>query len=157
MLTVEARSGLATFQSETITEAWPDAEPLAVAAHDEVGEFQAEPFTPNMPLFLTMERAGLIRCYTMRQVCNLIGFGLFALLPHPYHPAMIVASSYVFYVTPAHRGRQAIRFMDWCDFMLGLDGASAVVRTVRRGLDYSRTLFRLGYHESETQYVRALV
>ena len=156
MLTVEARSGLATFQSETVGEAWPDVQDLACLAHSEVGEFQGEAFTPNIPLFLNMERVGLIRCYTMRQVCNLIGFGLFALLPHPYHPAKIMASSYVFYVMPAHRGRQAIRFMDWCDFMLGLDGAVAVVRTVRHGLDYSRTLKRMGYVESETAYVRRL-
>jgi hypothetical protein len=68
-----------------------------------------------------------------------------------------MASSYVFYVIPEHRGRAALAFLDWTDKALEVDGATAIIRTVRPGLDYSRTLARFGYTRSETAWVKRVV
>ena len=133
---------------------WDEGVTLAHAAQLEVGAFPPEAFDPQKAPFLEMESRGLLRVYTMRLDGRLIGFCMLACAASPWYPSILVPTTFVNYVVPEHRGRLSVRFIRWVDEALRDDGAYGVGRQVRPECDYSRTLSRLGYAESERSYFR---
>lgn len=102
-----------------------------------------------------LEDAGILRLFTIRAT-HLVGYSVFAVLPHPNYPRVVCATQDVTYVVPAHRGIRAVKFMQWCDRQLESEGVHIIVRQVDDRVDYSRTLERLGYQPKERSFLRRL-
>lgn len=141
------------FIAESLATAWDDARPLMESAHAEVGLKTGARFDPNRDLFAVMEKAGSLRAYTMRSdSCELRGFGLFGLSPHPFYPELLAASSFAFYVQPGARF-QSVRFLDWTDEQLVSEGARLIARQVRPNRNYGRLLLSRGYELCESSFI----
>jgi hypothetical protein len=152
----DIQSPVLTFTEESITEIWHDAIPLMVANHNEVGGLPAKHFDPSLSSFQKIEAAGFLRTYAARLGEDLIGYAVFAVLPHITYPSLVMATAHVVYVMPKHRGRRAIRFLRWVKDQLKADGADYWGLQNPVSHDWAGTLRMLGLAPMETFYVGRL-
>lgn len=152
----EPTANTITFQAEPVSQMWYDAIPLMVANHRETGGLPAEYFSPSLSMFQRIEVAGCLRVFTARLDGALIGYGVFALSPHPTYPELTFATAHVVYVDPAHRGRRSIRFLLWMRAELKAEGADYWGLQNSTKHDWSGTLRMLGLEPMETFYVGKL-
>lgn len=145
-----------TFQAEQVGDLWYEAIPLMVANHDEVGGMPREHFSPSLSMFQRIEAAGCLRVYSARLDGNLIGYGVFALGPHPTYPDLNFATAHVVYVDPQHRGRRSLRFLRWMKAELKHEGADYWGLQNHVNHDWSGTLRMLGLEPMETFYLGKL-
>lgn len=145
-----------SFQAEPLADMWYDAIPLMVANHNEVGGLPAQHFSPSLSMFQSIEAVGMLKVYTARLDGNLIGYGVFALAPHPTYPDIKMATAHVVYFDPPHRGRRSLRFLRWMKAQLKDAGADYWGLQNHEKHNWDHTLRHLGLEPMETFYVGKL-
>jgi hypothetical protein len=145
------------FAREGIAGAWSEAWQLIQQNHAETGHLPGSAFGPRLERFVQLEQAGCLRTCTMRLGAGeLVGYAVFVVTEHLDYPGALWATAHVLYVTPEHRGRRAIRFLQWQDATLKQEGIAFIVRQVNPKRDHSRTLERLGYLFAERVFLKEI-
>lgn len=142
-----------SFSATTPAAVWDEVWPLMRLHHAEVGVLSKDDFAPDRSKLDAMDRAGMVRAFTLRIGARLVGYALFLVMSHWHYPGTKWAMQDAMYVLPEHRGLRAIAFMADQDEFLQNDGVDVIVRSVQAKNDYSRTLTRLGYTAMERSYV----
>ena len=143
------------FQRETIGDCIAESIALAKMHHGEInGALRKHSFDPNFDMYLGAERVGLLRLFTMRNDGELVGYSIFTVLRHLYYDALFAKEEYLF-VHPGFRGFSAGKFFLWTEQQVIDEGAEIIGREVS-GVDYSRSLKKLGYVEAERGYIREI-
>lgn len=138
--------------------AWDEARALITKNHEETGALPTSDFAPSFPHYQAMERAGVLRVFTLRArvTRELAGYAIFLVGPHHDYPAVLFATQSVLYVAPAFRGLEALRFMRWQDDVLLEGGMQVIMRSACKRNDYGPVLERMGYKAEETRYIKDL-
>ena len=147
-----------TFERKTIDrEFLGDLLPLLKRHHTEIAADLGIPFNPDFEKYLGMEKAGLLRCFTVRIAGDLVGYAVFFVHQNLHHSTSLWAVQDVLFLEKSLR-RQGIgrEFIDWCDSQLREEGVQMVIHLVRDFADFSPTLKKLGYSRIETAWGRRL-
>jgi len=142
------------FFTESFFDSIEEAKPLMLAHVAEVGRFPPEKFSLYYDIYAAVEKAGLLRCFSVREGNKLVGYATFFITPHVHFSGVIVAIQDSLFIDPTYRGQASVEFLDWCDQQLRADGADAISRHVTIRKDYGKLLKRLGYEPWETNYIR---
>lgn len=144
------------FQREVMTDALIDeALPLVQAHHQEVMPYPDVTVNIDKDKYRAMEQAGCLRCYTVREKGELIGYANFFITDHPHYSHTIQALCDVVYIKPSYRNT-GIQFIRWCDLQLSLEDIQEIHYTVQKRFDYSQLLTRMGYELNSYTFTRQL-
>jgi hypothetical protein len=143
----------ATFQQETLAQAWPDAQALFRLHYEELtfGKERIE-LAPDVGRYEALERDGGLLVFTARDGGALVAYAAFFLMPHAHYRHNLFALNDVFYTDPARRGDRwlGFRFIRWIDERLCADGdIDAIKWHVKVHRDFGPALRRLGYVPEE--------
>jgi len=144
------------FSTASVYDTWDEAVGLMISNQGETGVLTPEEFKPDRVRYEEAESLGLLRLHTMRHDGELVGYALFLIANHLHYKDTKFATVDVLYVSPLHRGINAVSFMQWQDEQLKSDGVQVVFRQVSSKNDYSRTLERMGYAFCERSFIKRI-
>lgn len=125
--------------------------------YQEIARYKDIPLDPDLDVYEGAEAGGMLRCFTMRDCGELVGYALYFVKAHPHYKGSKVATQDVLYVHPAYRkGFAGIRLIRMADERLAAEGVQVVTQHVKTYADFGRVLERLGYEAVETIYMRRL-
>lgn len=163
-----------SFARESLTDAlWNEAFPLLVEHWREVSHFQDIPLDPDRRRYQAFEQAGILRCFTARQLVwqvvreqggfgqneehRLVGYALYIVNTNPHYQSSLQAVQDVLYLAKDQRGRTALKFIDWCDDQLRAEGVQATYQHLKAAHEHGhRALQHLGYVEVDRIYAKRL-
>lgn len=122
----------------------------------EVGQFQEHlPFDPDLDIYKILADAGNIKILAARREDELVGWTLFWISPHQYHPSTKFAISDVTYVIPEHRGTGVLKEMlVKADALLRSIGVEAISWQARADKDFGAALEKQGYEKTTITYAK---
>jgi hypothetical protein len=130
---------------------------MASAHAKEVGIYSDEDFEPNVEHYFTLDRAGVLKTFSMRnEAQELVGYAVYVVTPSQLYPGKIAAQQDLLYVTPAYRGRFAYDFVGWMDEKLRGEQVDYVVRSVTIRADYSKMLQSMKYVNYASTHIKTL-
>lgn len=144
------------FASESIADTWPEGKELILANHRETGALMPAEFNPDPERYFLLEKAGLMRLFTVRANEQLVGYAVFSVTMNLKYTGTLWANEEVLYVAPEHRGRTAVRFIRWTDNELKAADVDFILRDVTPRSGHARTLERMGYTEATRKFLRRL-
>lgn len=112
---------------------------------------------PDFERWLLLERAGALRCFTVRVGGELVGYAGFTFVPDPIYRDHTVAQNVVLYVKPDRRGVTGVRFMQFIERELAAEGAEKICYLVPVGMPHDKTFDGLGYPVAQVQREKVLV
>jgi hypothetical protein len=125
-----------------------------LARHDAEVESIRFALAPDWRLYAALDAAGALAIFTARDGVSLVGYAAFFVVKHPHHLAMrLVQNDILFLERPYRRGRNALRFIEFCEAQLQAR-ADRIAWSVKQGHDWSRLLAHRGYRADEVIYVR---
>ena len=144
----------ATFQQETLAQAWPDAQALFQRHYEELtfGKERIK-LAPDAGRYEALERDGGLLVYTAREDGVLVAYAAFFLMPHAHYRHNLFALNDVFYTDTARRSDPwlGFRFIKFIDAKLTGDAdISAVKWHVKVTRNFGPMLARMGYLPEET-------
>lgn len=144
----------ARFQEEQLADVWQEAAELLKRHEEEVGPLKGDGrLAPNVKAYHEAANSGFFRVYTMRVDAALVGYCVVGVTPHLHYSGLVWAIEDVIYVDREHRGRLAVRFIEWMDALL-LEEVDAITRHSTVAKPWGRTLERLQYRPLGTTYIR---
>lgn len=129
---------------------------LMLAHAAEVGMLGEDDFLPKTQVYRALEEQGSLKVYLAESGGVIVGYQIFHVGAHPHYAGVTIASTDGIYVSPAHRGYEAVRFLAWADERLKEAGAAYVIRGASSKKPLERLFLRLGYAEHERSYIRSL-
>lgn len=139
-----------------IAEHWDAALPLMAANWRETG--CGFDFAPSRDFYVTLQRAGLLFALGGFVDGELQGYTAVALAPHPFNPAVKVASGNPLYVTPQYRGGlMAGRLMLLGEQIAQERGARFAFWHMRSGTRIGDTLGHHGYECVDNVWMKELI
>lgn len=99
----------------------------------------------------------MLKVFVARNESDVVGYCTMFIHQHPHQSNEHHAIQDALYLKPNMRGAGAGEaFVEFIDRHLALEGVATVYRGVTPSFDYSKTLGRLGYKESEVLYERRM-
>lgn len=167
------------FDREPVTGALLDeALPLLRAHWKEVAHYQDIPLKVDYATYLRSDAAGIVRCFTARDVspmaavgihgeipespraqhagAALLGYALFFVRFAPHYADSLQAVQDVVYLDRSIRGGTGFRFLRWCDDQLAEEGVQAVYHHVKVEHNFGPLLERQGYELVDLIYAKRL-
>lgn len=146
-----------TFQTESLSQARPDGEPLLRRHWQEIAHYLDIVYAPRWDVYEVLEKRGDLRIYTARLDSVLIGYCAYAIGYSLHYGASLEASEDVLYLAPEHRkGRIGIKLIRFADELLRADGVQVVSRHVKAVHDHGSILEHIGYEFVDKIYKRRL-
>lgn len=131
--------------------------PLWKAHNDEVPGIKDIPLEPNLSVYEDMDRAGILRIFTVRDNVSLHGYQVMMVSAHPHSKNSIQAVQDILYICPAARkGMTGYRFIKWCCDQLRNEGVQVVYQYIDARNDFGHLLERIGYRLQDLSYARRL-
>lgn len=145
--------------SEKLATYFEEALPLLQRHWREITHYLDIPLNIDLPGYLRMEAADLLRIYTARDRSKLVGYAVFIVGQNShYHSSPRQAKQDVIYIAPEYRGRSVgVRLIRFCDEMLRAEGVQVVYQHAKLAHpELGRLLEHMGYEAVETTYARRL-
>jgi hypothetical protein len=146
------------FSRETSATVIDEIKPLLDAHYAEIAHYQDIPVNVAYEKYLAVEALGRLRIYTVRSRGELVGYAIFTLAPSLHYSGSLQAMQDVLYLHPWYRkGRVGMRFIEWCDSQLRVDGAQVVYQHQKIAHPaLGKLLARIGYEAIDTIWARRL-
>jgi GNAT superfamily N-acetyltransferase len=140
-----------------IAEHFDAAAPLMAANWAETG-LPGFPFEPNRALYEHAQASGmLVAMGAFSPGDDLVGYATAIVAPHPFNPAVVVASTDTLYVQPDYRaGLLGARLMQAMEAAARERGARYVFWHMRAGTPGADMLARHGYQAMDTVMAKEL-
>lgn len=151
------------FARENLSECQAEIQPVLRNEHwEEVGHYRDIPIDMNWEAYARIEKAGALRCFTVRSPLNeefnethLLGYAFFIVDRHLHYKNTLVANQDILFVRKPYRG-VGRKFLKWCDLELEREGVTTVTHHIKPWFDWSHMAEELGYEKAETIYTRRL-
>ena len=143
------------FNVETLRATFDESQELYQEHHNElVGE--NIDFVPDVKKYQTLEDAGLLAVFTIRDKDNmLVGYSYFMLARHHHRMQVIVAENTLFFITKHHRkGWLASKFIKYCEDLLFQNGITQIHMRTKVRASFGVLLKRCKYKEEEIVYIK---
>jgi hypothetical protein len=144
------------FQREPVTiDLINELIPLLVEHNKEVGDTST--IEPNIEMFLGLEAAGHLRCFTARidSTDELVGYNVYFVQNSLHKKTSLQALQDVIFIRKGHRGF-GLQFISWCDEQLRYDRVNVIYGHVKAAHDFGPMLEKLGYELVDLIYKREL-
>lgn len=125
--------------------------------YDELCVTKDFPLMPDYEAFGRLYVAGMLRCMTVREDNQLIGYAIFLVQPHLHYKTCKTAFEDMYFLKKEYRkGRVGIRLFQFAEDVLKKDGVNRVIMHTKIHLDNSRLFEYLGYRLTDKLYTKIL-
>lgn len=94
-------------QEELLSGLWLEILPLLQAHWSEIARYKDIPLDPDIEAYTMLEQSGQLRCYTLRENGQLLGYAFYFVRPNLHYRGSLQAMQDVFYMVPERRGLAA--------------------------------------------------
>ena len=146
------------FQTESFSQAWPDAGPLLMRHWDEVAAKEITgPLDVDEKLYRQMDSAGLLHITTARAGHELVGYAAYLIYRNHHYRQKLIADADVFFLAPEYRcGLCGLRLLKSAEAALIERGVTTIVQKVKVAHDCGALFRRMGYAHVENVWMRAV-
>lgn len=145
------------FAQENLTTTYEDAKTLFESHWEEIGTTkESMPYSPNLPAYAELERLGMLKILTCREVVNgepghILGYFYTIVMPHLHYSSSLCSFCDIFFLDKAHRyGLLGFQLLREADKMLKELGVVKSFIPTKIAHPKARVLLeRLGYHAHE--------
>ena len=155
---MEPLSEAITFQQERAQDCFAEGKPLLEKHWAEIAHYKDISLDPEWQTYTSLEDAGFLRAYTLRDRGELKGYAVFLVKTNAHYRTSLQAHQDILYVDPEYRQAMlGARFLVWCDDQLRKEGVQVVHHHVKVNiLDYGPLLKRLGYEYVDAIWAKRL-
>lgn len=145
------------FHRSRVHDLWDEIQPLLRLHYQEISAYPDIPLEPSKEIYLAMEEAGHLRCYTARADGTLLGYAVYVARAHAHYMSSLQAVQDVLYLHPSVRGLGAgRRLIAYADEQLRQEGVQVVYHHVKLKHDFGPILKRMGYELLEHVWAKRL-
>jgi GNAT superfamily N-acetyltransferase len=146
-----------TYQSENPGEFIDALREILPAHYDELCPCKDFPLAPDYEAFGRMDAAKMLRCITVREDNQLIGYMIFIVQPHLHYKTCLTAFEDIYYLKKEYRkGRVGLRLFQFAEDVLKKEGVNRVIMHTKVFLDNSRLFEYLGYKFTDKLFSKVL-
>lgn len=115
------------------------------------------PLMPDYEAYGRLHVAGMLRCITVREDNELIGYALFIVHPHLHYKSCITAFEDIYFLKKEHRkGRVGIRLFQFAEDVLKKEGVHRIIMHTKIHMDNTRLFEYLGYKLTDKLFTKIL-
>lgn len=133
--------------------------PLWQIHHDEIPGYKDIPLDPDLLMYEQVDRAGLLRIFTVRVETSgkLIGYQVLFVMRHPHSRNSLQATQDIIFLSKEFRkGLNGYKFLKYCSDKLIEDGVQAIFQHISAAHDFGPVLKRMGYELCDLVYARRI-
>lgn len=146
-----------TYQSEDPETFIDELRHILPTHYDELCVTKDFPLMPDYEAYGRLYVAGMLRCITVRDDAELIGYALFIVQPHLHYKSCKTAFEDIYFLRKEHRkGRIGIRLFQFAEDVLKKEGVHRIIMHTKIHLDNSRLFEYLGYKNTDKLYTKIL-
>lgn len=143
------------FQQEKIADIYLEALPLLEEHWHEIAHYQDIVLDPDWKSYFSLEEAGAIKCYTVRDKDHLIGYACYFVRTNMHYRNSLQAVQDVLFIKKEKRG-QGREFIAWCDEQLKSEGIEVVYQHVKAAHNWGAMLEKMDYELVDLIYAKRL-
>jgi hypothetical protein len=146
------------FAREDSTTVIEEIKPLLTEHYLEIAHYKDIELQVDYEGYLRLEKAGILRIFTTRLDGLLVGYAIFKVAYSTRYGKSLQAGQDVLYLAPDYRrGRWGIRFINWCDLQLKMEGVQVIYQHQKLAHPaLGVVLQRLGYTPVDTLWAKRL-
>jgi GNAT superfamily N-acetyltransferase len=115
------------------------------------------PLQPDYVAYGRLDAAKMLKCITVRNDGDLIGYAIFIVQPHLHYMSMRTAFEDIYFLKKEYRlGRTGIRLFQFAEKVLREDGVNRIIMHTKIHLDNSRLFEYLGYRMTDKLFTKIL-
>ena len=131
--------------------------PILEEHYEELCVTKDFPLMPDYAAYGRLDTAGMLRCVTVRQNGELIGYIIFIVQPHLHYMTCKTAFEDIYFLRKEYRlGRVGIRMFQFAEEVLKKDGVNRVIMHTKIHMDNSRLFEYLDYKLTDKLYTKIL-
>lgn len=135
--------------------------PLLALHHEEVKDKFYGPLNPDLTIYETLEKLGMLRIFTVRQWSGsqmaLMGYQVFFINNHHHSKDVIAATQDILFMhKDVRKGLSGYKFIQWCAEKLKMEGIHIVHQRISARHSFGRLLERAGYELEDLTYSKKL-
>ena len=147
----------ATYQVEDPAEFIEALKGVLPEHYDELCVTKDFPLMPDYEAYGRLQVAGLLRCITVRENSQLIGYAIFIVQPHLHYRSCKTAFEDIYFLRKEERkGRVGIRLFQFAEDVLKKEGVDRIVMHTKIHMDNSRLFDYLGYKLTDKLFTKIL-
>jgi hypothetical protein len=146
-----------TYQVEDPAEFIEALKDILPTHYDELCVTKDFPLMPDYESYGRLHVARMLRCITVREDNELIGYAIFIIQPHLHYRSCTTAFEDIYFLKKEKRkGRVGIRLFQFAEGVLKQEGVDRVVMHTKIHMDNSRLFEYLGYKLTDKLYTKIL-
>ena len=146
-----------TYQTEDPAEFIEALKGVLPEHYDELCVTKDFPLMPDYEAYGRLHVAGMLRCITVREDNELIGYALFIVHPHLHYKSCITAFEDIYFLKKEHRkGRVGIRLFQFAEDVLKKEGVHRIIMHTKIHMDNTRLFEYLGYKLTDKLFTKIL-
>jgi GNAT superfamily N-acetyltransferase len=146
-----------TYQTEDPAEFIEALKGVLPEHYDELCVTKDFPLMPDYEAYGRLHVAGMLRCITVREDNELIGYALFIVHPHLHYKSCITAFEDIYFLKKEHRkGRVGIRLFQFVEDVLKKEGVHRIIMHTKIHMDNTRLFEYLGYKLTDKLFTKIL-
>jgi GNAT superfamily N-acetyltransferase len=146
-----------TYQTEDPAEFIEALKGVLPEHYDELCVTKDFPLMPVYEAYGRLHVAGMLRCITVRDDNELIGYALFIVHPHLHYKSCITAFEDIYFLKKEHRkGRVGIRLFQFVEDVLKKEGVHRIIMHTKIHMDNTRLFEYLGYKLTDKLFTKIL-
>lgn len=127
--------------------------PLSYLSWKEVQDFEEAIYEPNWEAYKELNSLGGVRCFTVRDKGELVGYASFMVVPHLHMRNNLHAMSDSIFILPSHRrGMVAVKLLRFAESTMREHGIKVMVLASTIQKDLTRLFEFLGYEFESAVY-----
>lgn len=147
----------ATYQTEDPAEFIEALKGVLPEHYDELCVTKDFPLIPDYEAYGRLHVAGMLRCITVREDNELIGYAIFIVHPHLHYRSCITAFEDIYFLKKEHRkGRVGIRLFQFAEDVLKKEGVHRIIMHTKIHMDNTRLFEYLGYKLTDKLFTKIL-
>jgi len=146
-----------TYQTEDPAEFIEALKGVLPEHYDELCVTKDFPLMPDYEAYGRLHVAGMLRCITVRDDNELIGYALFIVHPHLHYKSCITAFEDIYFLKKEHRkGRVGIRLFQFVEDVLKKEGVHRIIMHTKIHMDNTHLFEYLGYKLTDKLFTKIL-
>lgn len=125
--------------------------------YDELCVTKDFPLMPDYEAYGRLQVAGMLRCITVRNDDELIGYAIFIVQPHLHYKSCKTAFEDIYFLKKEYRqGRTGIRLFQFAEGVLKEHGVNRIIMHTKVHLDNSKLFEYLGYKHTDKLFTKII-
>jgi GNAT superfamily N-acetyltransferase len=146
-----------TYQSEDPGDFIESLKGILPEHYDELCVTKDFPLMPDYEAYGRLHVAKMLRCITVREDNELIGYAIFIVYPHLHYRTCLTAFEDIYFLKKEYRkGRLGLRMFQFAEQVLKDEGVDRIVMHTKIHMDNSSLFEYLGYKMTDKLYTKII-